>query len=121
MKEIKKIKNLTPHDINLLCEDETLTLRSEGVLRLATSRIKVGEIEYNGKKINITKTKFSKIDDLPKREEGVIYIVSSLICQNYPERDDFYIVDDTVRDSDGRIIGARSISQNPFYRGESDE
>ncbi len=47
MKEIKKIKNLTPYDINLLCEDETLTLKSEGVLRLATSRIKVGDNKNN--------------------------------------------------------------------------
>jgi len=39
----------------------------------------------------------------------------------YPNRDDFLIVDRTIRDEQGRIIGCRSLSVNPYYRGGKNE
>jgi len=39
-----------------------------------------------------------------------IYVVSALVAQAVPERQDVFIVDDAVRDDQGRIIGARALA-----------
>ena len=122
--EIKKIKNYTPHDINIVGEDGKviITFPSEGQVRLSQTTEQVGSVECDGVKIPITKTVFGEAEGLPPREEGTIYIVSSLTAQAYPERDDFFIVDQCVRDEKGKIIGCRSLSKNPFSLvGEGEE
>lgn len=123
-KKIKKIKNLTPHEVTLVGEDGKViaTFPSEGVLRLPQTTLRVAtlKVEGDGVEIPITQTSFGGLEQLPPKEEGTIYIVSSLVCQAAPHRGDFYIPDQTVRDERGRIIGCRSLSRNPWYRG-SDE
>jgi len=125
MKKIKNIKNMTPHGVNLVREDGKViaTFPSEGVVRLSqtTERVSTlsvdtaeGEVE-----IPLTKTGFGGVEQLPPEEPGIIYIVSSLVCQAAPHRGDFFIPDQTVRDDKGRIIGCRSLSRNPWFRGSS--
>ncbi|RLF66767.1 MAG: hypothetical protein DRN30_01515 [Thermoplasmata archaeon] len=118
--KIKKIKNLTPHEVTLVGEDGKViaTFPSEGLLRLSQKTERVGTISVgDGVEIPITETTFGGIEALPPREEGTIYIVSALTCQAAPDRDDFYIPNQTVRDENGRIIGCRSLSRNPWFRG----
>ena len=111
MEKIKNIKNKTPHEVVIIHEDGSviMTIPSDGSIRLSQSTAKVGVIGD----IPITKTSFGGAE-LPPQEEDAIYIVSSLVCQAYPDRSDFYIPDGSVRDKDGRIIGCKSLSQNPF-------
>jgi len=121
IKKIKKIVNLTPHEVNLVLGDgKVVTFPSLGVIRLPKRTEVVGKIatSIDGREVEIplSKTSFGKAEGLPEREEGTIFIVSSLICQACPDRDDFFIVDQTTRDKDGRIVGCRSLSQNPFRR-----
>jgi len=135
-----KIKNLTPHAVNLVGEDGKvlITFPSEGLIRLSQKSEVVGYLtqtcpECHGTgenkgdmcslckgigivKVPISKTSFGEAEGLPPQEEGTIYIVSSLVCQAYPDRDDFFIPDQTVRDKEGRIVGCHSLSQNPFSR-----
>ncbi len=124
IKKIKKIKNLTPHEVTLVGEDGKViaTFPSEGVLRLPQTTLRVGTLKVDGDGIEIpvTKTTFGGIDQLPPKEEGTIYIVSALTCQAAPDRDDFFIPDQTVRDEHGRIIGCRALSRNPWYRGSNE-
>ena len=42
---------------------------------------------------------------LPEPVEGTYYIVSRIACEAMPERSDLLMVDGTVRDENGRIIG----------------
>jgi len=121
MKKIKKIKNLTPHDVNVVGDNGKvlITFPSEGLIRLSQTSLQAGEVEVNGTKIPLTKTSFGEAEGLPEEKEDTIYIVSSLVCQAYPDRRDFYIPDQLVRDEQGRVIGCRSLSQNPFARGGS--
>jgi len=138
----KKIKNLTPHAVNLVGEDGKVlaTFPSEGLIRLSQKSEVVGYLALDKegavmlplkdlplkegfedsdgvKYIPITETSFGQAEGLPEEREDTIYIVSSLVCQAYPDRRDFYIPDQTVRDSEGRIVGCRSLSRNPFYKG----
>jgi len=48
---------------------------------------------------------------LPDKQEGVLYIVSRITAEALPNRDDLLMVDGTVRDDDGRIIGCTGFAQ----------
>ena len=47
--------------------------------------------------------------ELPEQQDGTFYIVSALVARA-AGREDFVIVNDTVRDNDGRIIGCQSFA-----------
>lgn len=112
----KKIKNFTPHDIHVVGEDGKViaTFPSEGLIRLSQTTEQIGSVVVEGVEIPLTSTNFGEAQGLPEKREDTIYIVSSLVCQAYPDRRDFYIPDQLVRDEQGRIIGCKSLSQNPF-------
>lgn len=47
------------------------------------------------------------MENLPAPQPGVAYIVSRVVAEAARGRDDLFIVDDAVRDGEGRIVGAR--------------
>lgn len=61
-------------------------------------------------KINKLKMK-KKVLNLPPRKEGVIYLVSRQVAEACPERDDLVIVDETIRDEKGEVIGAKALAK----------
>ena len=69
--------------------------------------------------VEIRKRKFTSVTyeedgvemPLPDKQEGVLYIVSRITAEALPNRDDLLMVDGTVRDDDGRIIGCTGFSQ----------
>lgn len=85
------------------------------VARCEVRREKIGSLQIDGAEIPINKTIFGEVQNLPEPEEGAINIVSSIVAQaiaaTAPSRTDVFIVDDTVRDEKGRIIGARAIAR----------
>lgn len=110
---MSKIVNLTPHEINFIGADNqiALTVPPSGIVARACSTRHVdGAVNIDGVNIPINRTCFGNIVSLPEPEEGTIYIVSSITAQACPEREDVYIVDESVRDSAGRIVGCRSIA-----------
>lgn len=101
--------NLTPHAINFIKEDgSTLTIPASGTLaRMTTLTVVTGEIDG----IPITETVFGKVEGLPAPSEGNIFIVSSLVAQRVPDRNDVFIPSESVRDEQGRIIGCKSLGR----------
>ena len=110
-----EIKNFTPHEVNIFTS-ECVKFASVGSVRLSQNTEAVGNINFGKDLIRITKTMFGKTIGLPERKKDTIYIVSNLVCQANPDRDDFYIPNESVRDKKGRIIGCKSLSQNPYKR-----
>lgn len=106
------IINLTPHKINLMPEGEpTVTIPPSGlVARCATSRVQVDTVTVDGVTVPVNQTRFGTVSDLPEPQPDTIYVVSALVAQAVPERQDVVIVDDAVRDDQGRIIGARALA-----------
>lgn len=100
------IINLTPHKITFMRE-ETITVPMSGIIaRVAVKREQVGEL--NG--LPICRSVFGEVKDLPEPKPDTVYIVSALVAQAVKgKRDDIYIVDDTVRDESGNIIGCRGL------------
>ena len=104
-----KMINLTPHAISFLDKDNNLItcVPSAGVARAAQKRVPISTV--NG--ITVNKTQYGEVEGLPAQEDGTIYIVSVLTAQAAPDRNDLYIVDDAVRDDQGRIVGCRALAQ----------
>lgn len=102
-----KIINLTPHPINIIgAENKTIaTINSDGVARLQSSTVSAGS--FGG--IPITKTVYGVPTGLPDFEPGVFIIVSQIIKNAYPDRIDLLVPSEVVRDSDGKVIGCRSL------------
>lgn len=107
-----KIINLTPHPINFLGADNRviLTVPSSGVARAAQRRETIGWVELDGMTLSVTRSKFGAVEGLPDEQDDVIYVVSALTAQAVPKREDVFIVDDSVRDENGRIIGVRGLA-----------
>ena len=108
------IVNLTPHALNFMPEGPdgpTVTIPPSGlVARCAVDRVQVNTIAVDGITVPVNRTQFGAVTDLPDPQPDTIYIVSSLVAQAVPDRQDVYITDDAVRDDQGRIIGCRALA-----------
>jgi len=109
-----RIMNLTPHPLNLMPAGPTgpvVTIPPSGqVARCATSRVQVDTITVDGVTIPVNRTQFGEVTGLPDPQPDTIYIVSAVVAQAVPDRTDVFIVDDAVRDEQGRIIGCRALA-----------
>ena len=77
-----RVINMTPHAVNLIDPngDELITFQPSGnLIRLATSTVKVGEIEVGGIRIPLTATVFGEPEGLPDPAEDTMHIVSGLV------------------------------------------
>ena len=109
---MQKIVNLTPHTINFVGQNNTIiaSIPSSGVARAAQRRKIVDIIEIDGISLPIARCTYGDVQGLPDPMADTIYIVSAITAQAVPERQDVFIVDDSVRDESGRIIGVRGIA-----------
>ena len=109
-----RIVNLTPHALNLMPDGPTgpvVTIPPSGqVARCFTTRVQVDTITVNGISVPVNQTRFWEVFDLPDPQPDTIFVVSALVAQAVPERQDVFITDDAVRDDQGRIIGCRALA-----------
>lgn len=88
------IINLTPHSISFVGDDGSTIITIEpcgSLARVSASTEKTGAV-ING--IPVTRT---------------VYVVSSIVAARCPDRDDVFIPNESVRDSEGRIVGCKSL------------
>lgn len=109
-----RIVNLTPHDLNLMPEGPdgpVVTIPPSGqVARCTVDRVQVDTVTVDGIVIPVNRTQFGAVTGLPDPQPDTIFIVSAVVAQAVPDRPDVFIVDDAVRDEQGRIIGARALA-----------
>lgn len=55
--------------------------------------------------------RLGQVENLPAPQPWVAYIVSRVVAEAARGRDDLFIVDDAVRDGEGRIVGARALAR----------
>lgn len=101
--------NLTPHDIHLYRGNELVeTVKSCGAARVSVRSEVIGEIDG----FPISKNFYGEIIGLPEPQPGTYYIVSALVAQAAAgRRTDLLVVNDTVRDEKGQIIGCRGFAR----------
>ena len=96
------IINLTPHDINLLLEDDVIVFKSKGIARVQQKEI----IDEYFDRVPIYKNKYGEVEGLPEEKDGVYYIVSFVVASALKDkRNDLLIVTKTERNEKGQIIG----------------
>ncbi|RGQ08389.1 hypothetical protein DWZ11_00590 [Megamonas rupellensis] len=96
------IINLTPHDVNLLLEDDVIVFKSEGIARVQQKEV----LDEYFDRVPIYKNKYGKIEGLPEEKDGVYYIVSFVVASALKDkRNDLLIVTKTERNEKGQIIG----------------
>lgn len=100
--------NKTPHPIHILDDNNNIvkSITSYGSIRLSTETVDAG---FTVDDVKITKTVFGKSNGLPEYNIGTFYIVSQLVKNAYPDREDLLVPSDVVRDDSGNIIGCRSL------------
>ena len=101
--------NLTPHAINMIVDgDVKETIVSSGLARCSVMSNVVGQI--NG--YNVCENTYGEVVGLPQPQEGTIYIVSALVAQAVKGlRTDVVVVDKTVRNESGQIIGCTGFAR----------
>jgi hypothetical protein len=97
-----ELVNMTPHAITMIDENNhdnvLLNIEPTGdTIRLAEQ---VSTI--NGFKLN--KHTFGSAN-LPPKKDKTLFIVSALVANAHPERNDFIMVSKAVRNEEGRIVG----------------
>jgi len=109
-----KIINLTPHALNFMPEGPggpVVTIEPSGlVARCSVNRVQVDTVSLDGVTVPVNKTEFGDVTGLPEPQPDTVFVVSVMVAEAVPERTDVFIVDDTVRDKDGRIIGAKALA-----------
>jgi len=66
---------------------------------------------------DITEMQYSEVTNLPEPQPETNYIVSPLVLEHSPGRDDLLVPENLVRDGDGRIIGCRSFAKRILHCG----
>lgn len=110
-----KLVNLTPHDITLINRnnnENTLVIPASGVIaRLSSKTVVTDMVTIDGFYVDLTETRYGEIENLPDPEDGTIYIVSSLVAGQCPDRSDVRIPNESVRNDKGQIVGCYSLGR----------
>ena len=104
--------NLTPHEVTYIHADGTTeTFPYRGVARASQVTEFVGTVDG----YRVTRSTFGAPVDLPEPQDGVYLIVSLATAQaairHGRTAEDLYTVNETVRDSAGRIAGCKSFAR----------
>lgn len=106
-----RLINLTGHDITLFDDiGNVVTLPPDGPKLGVDARKK--QIGYIAKlpvqvPVIVINRQINR-NSLPPEKRGTVYIVSMITALAYPERTDFLVPGQKVRDEQGRIIGCKS-------------
>ena len=106
------LRNLTPHNLNLVDVDGgVLTLPPSGVVaRVVAERLPLGPVSTAGRQLALALVRFGKVEDLPPAEVGVWLVVSALVLEAAASREDLVSPGELVRDAAGVVVGARGLS-----------
>ena len=97
------IVNLTPHAITVCGR----VIESSGLARCESFAKEVGTIDG----IKVNRRVYGDVTGLPEPVENTVYIVARYVAEAVSgKRNDIYVVDETVRDADGRIIGCQALA-----------
>jgi len=101
-----KIVNLTPHEINIIGEQNISIPPSGQVARVVERTETIGDV--NG--IPIIHKTFGTVEGLPDAQPNTVYVVSLLTAQA-THRTDVLAVGEVVRNDKGQVVGTKSFSR----------
>jgi hypothetical protein len=106
---MKKIINMTPHDIVIVGDDKTRTISKSGsVARLNVTSKCCGY--FDG--VELASTAYGPVIGLPDYQTDTLLIVSAMVRSALPNRPDLASPGELVRDEKGNVIGCRNLIVN---------
>jgi len=90
------------HGLMAPCEDGC-TEQSDGAWM-------VGGVRH-GALVAVTSSSLGKVTDLPDEQQDTAYIVSRVVAEALPGRDDLYFPADLLRDGAGHVTGCKGLSR----------
>jgi hypothetical protein len=107
------IVNLTPHTVRIVDDQKNVIAEypSQGSCRVKTAYQTTGTVNQ----VPVLKTTYGETEGLPDPAENTIYIVSMVVAQANPTREDLVCPnsapDQSVRDEAGQIFGVKSFAK----------
>jgi hypothetical protein len=106
---MKKLINLTPHDIVIVGDDKTRTIPKSGsVARLDVTSKCCGY--FDG--IALTSTAYGPVIGLPDYQPDTLLVVSAMVRSAAVNRPDLASPGELVRDEKGSVIGCKNLIVN---------
>jgi len=103
-----KFVNMTPHVINVIKPNSEKKIEPSGdTIRLVEDWNKINRLGG----IDVLICYYSSEVELPPILDDTYYIVSAMIANAFPEREDFLIVAKTIRDENGHIAGCKAFAR----------
>lgn len=105
------LRNYTPH-LDLVYRPDAgdaVVLPQEGNARCTEEYAPGGT--FAGSDLPLTWLRYGPVTGLPDPEEGVVHVVSQLVVNALPERDDLAFPAGLVRDGSGTIVGFRLLAR----------
>jgi hypothetical protein len=108
-----RLVNLTAHPVVLLAEDGAeLQLPPSGmVARRPVQRVPLTTIVWAGHPVTISAVSLGEAVGLPAPARGVVFVVSRLVAEAVPKREDLVIPDQVVRNAAGHAVACRGFTR----------
>lgn len=108
-----RLKNLTPHPVNIVCGTARLTLPPDTLSppRIAETVTPVGSVGLQGFDIPLAHVHASTVSGLPPAEPETLLIVARIIAEAHPDRGDLVVPYNVIRDPQGAVIGCTSLAR----------
>lgn len=106
-----RLINFTPHTINIygVTGEHIISVQPEATpARCAV----VSEDAGAAGDVPLFRTKFGAVTGLPEPQLNTLYIVSMIVRQAYPHRDDLASPGELIRDVNGQPVGCRGLVVN---------
>lgn len=119
------ILNYTPHSVTLLRADNSVEMRfdSVGVARCKEIVQPLQPLTYDpfgdgGMRCHapLVRKTFAAVENLPPVDPSTpwrMYIVSQIVADACPDREDLLVPSDVVRDATGQVLGCRAFAWRP--------
>ncbi|MGW2320089.1 hypothetical protein [Streptomyces sp. NPDC001680] len=106
--------NLTPHPVRLLAEDGTVLADlppSTPPARRAELTDPDTLLVVSSATVPVVRLRHGPVENLPAPATGTAYVVSRLVADACPDRDDLLVPAQLVRDADGLPIGCQALAR----------
>jgi hypothetical protein len=108
-----KLINLTPHAVQIFGTDSSVLVlpACHSPARLSEHAMLFKLIKIHDMEIRISGVEYTSVYNLPDKLEDTLYVVSQMVAQASPERDDLLFPYDVIRNEDGTIFGCKSLAK----------
>lgn len=111
MKQVQ-VLNLTPHSIEVISCDGTVTATFPPSGQVARCAMEFGDEAELFPGVPVGTVRYGEVSGLPSPKPGVWLLVSVIVRLACPDRHDLLVVANEVRDQSGRVVGCRGLARS---------